>query len=136
VESGESTGGPTCSPSAPQPTLLLRPLQRLRQSFFDLCSEHCERLISGWQELQSRLTQLTAALRQLMSTGLSMPADGPRTSAPLTAVIDAIESAVRGCMQRVRQEAGSEEEEEAEEAFNSLQAMQQKWKGMAEEESA
>ena len=129
-DSGGSGGSPLASSL---PATLAAPLQHFRRSFFDLCAEHCEGLVSDWEELHARLTQLSAALLHSTAEERATATEGAAAVAQSSAVREAIECAVRACIRRVRREAGKEEEDEgAEVVLSCLQELQQKWKAMEE----
>ena len=95
------------------------PLLAFRQSFLDLCSQHSECLLSGWEELQVRMEDSVRALLLQASTA---------GQGPLTAVTSAIDCTARRLMRRVRKEAEAEDETQDEQlSFDSLQHLRRCW---------
>ena len=113
---GEEDAGDAAVVSA-----VIAPLLAFRQSFVELASQHCERLVSGWEELQLRLQDDCRALLLHAATA---------GRAQLMAVASAIDCTVRRVMRSVRKEAGAEhgEGEEEELCFDSLQHLRRHWK--------
>ena len=115
--SGQTKGDEDCSD--PMPIAVTAALIAFRQSFLDLASQHAERLISGWEELQVRLQDSCRALLLQASTA---------GQGQLTAVASAVDCAVRRVMRAVRKEAGAEDDAENEErCFDSFQHLRRYW---------